>query len=72
MKCENNSVCCNRKSNFFDPVPIVDGVTVPDSVIEGVFVPDSSGDDSEPESDILIGLYVMNPVTVFLINTFLY
>ena len=54
MKCEKSSVCCNKKSNFLEPVPIVDGVAVPDSVIDGVFVPDSSGDDSEPESDILI------------------
>ena len=53
MKCENSSVCCNKKSNFFEPVPIVDGVAVPDSGIEGVLEPDSSGDDSEPLSDIL-------------------
>lgn len=53
MKCENSSVCCNRKSNFLEPVPIVEGVAVPDSGIDGVFDPDSSGDDSEPESDIL-------------------
>lgn len=54
MKCEKSSVCCNKKSNFLEPVPIVDGVAVPDSGIEGVFDPDSSGDDSDPLSDILI------------------
>ena len=53
MKCEKSSVCCNRKSNFFDPVPIVDGVAVPDSGIEGVLDPDCSGDESDPLSDML-------------------
>ena len=53
MKCEKSSVCCNRKSNFFEPVPIVDGVAVPDSGIEGVLDPDCSGDESDPLSDML-------------------
>ena len=53
MKCEKSSVCCNRKSNFFDPVPIVDGVAVPDSGIEGVLDLDCSGDESDPLSDML-------------------
>ena len=53
MKCEKSSVCCNRKSNFFEPVPIVDGVAVPDSGIEGVLDPDGSGDESDPLSDML-------------------
>ena len=54
MKCEKSSVCCSKKSNFLEPVPIVEGVAVPDSGIEGVFDPDSSGDDSDPLSDILV------------------
>ncbi len=32
---------------------MVDGVAVPDSGIEGVFEPDSSGEDSDPLSDMM-------------------
>ena len=54
MKCEKSSVCCNRKSNFFEPVPMVDGVAVPDSGMDGVFDSDSSGEDSDPLSDMML------------------
>ena len=32
---------------------MADGVAVPDSGIEGVFEPDSSGEDSDPLSDMM-------------------
>ena len=37
---------------------MVDGVAVPDSGIDGVLDPDSSGDDSDPLSDMVMIFFI--------------